>query len=40
MKSILEESIEDFDEEKLKIGYDDVNNVMLEMFESKIVKIV
>ena len=31
---------EHFDEAALMIGYEDVNGVMLEMFESKIVKIV
>ena len=31
---------EDLSETLLKISYDNVNTVMLEMFESKIVKIV
>ena len=32
--------VKPIEESDLKISYDDVHNVMLEMFESKIVKLV
>ena len=35
----MEVEAENLDEVKLKISYDDVHAVMLDMFESKIVKI-